>query len=127
MILGLGTDMAEIARVAKVYKRTGQDFVDRILTESEQQKIPTNPDLIPAYLAKRFAVKEAAAKALGTGIADGVSFHDFKTLHDAAGAPSLEVSGRAKEIAEQKKIRRWHISLSDEKAYALATVIAEGD
>ena len=127
MIVGLGTDIADIARVTKVYNSTGQGFVDRILTESEKEKLPTNSKLIPAYLAKRFAMKEAAAKALGTGIADGVSFQDFKTVHDAAGAPTLELSGRAKELAQQKNITHWHVSLSDEKSYAVATVIAESN
>ena len=125
MILGLGTDIAEIARVAEVYDSTGEGFIDRILTASEKAEIPKNPDLIPAYLAKRFAVKEAAAKALGTGVSSGVSFLDFTTEHDSLGAPSLVVSGKALEIAEQKQIKRWHVSISDEKSYAVATVIAE--
>lgn len=125
MIVGLGTDIADISRIAQVYGRTGQDFVDRILTDAEKQTIPQNPDRLYAFLAKRFAVKEAAAKALGTGIGNGVSFHDFETIHDSSGAPSLLVSGHAKQIAESKNIQRWHVSLSDEKSYAVATVIAE--
>ena len=125
MIFGLGTDIAEIVRVAEVYESTGDGFVDRILTEEEKQKIPKNPALIPAYLAKRFAVKEAAAKALGTGINKGVSFLDFTTTHNELGAPSLLVTGKAAEIAASEGIHTWHVSISDEKHYALATVIAE--
>jgi holo-[acyl-carrier protein] synthase len=125
MIFGLGTDIAEIVRVAEVYESTGDGFVDRILTEEEKHKIPKNPALIPAYLAKRFAVKEAAAKALGTGINKGVSFLDFTTTHNELGAPSLLVTGKAAEIAASEGIHTWHVSISDEKHYALATVIAE--
>ena len=127
MIIGLGTDIADIARVADVYDSTGDGFVDRILTETEKTKIPRNPKLIPAYLAKRFAVKEAAAKALGTGITGGVSFLDFTTIHNEVGAPTLVVTGKAAELAQQKNITSWHVSISDEAAYAVATVIAEGD
>ena len=127
MIVGLGTDIVEISRISKVYERNGEDFIDRILTDTEKERIPKNPDLLPAFLAKRFAVKEAAAKALGTGIGNGVSFHDFYTIYDPYGAPSLVVTGRAKETAEVKGITRWHVSLSDEKSYAVATVIAEAD
>ncbi|MEL0036014.1 MAG: holo-ACP synthase [Gammaproteobacteria bacterium] len=125
MIFGLGTDIAEIVRVAEVYESTGDGFVDRILTEEEKQKIPKNPALIPAYLAKRFAVKEAAAKALGTGINKGVSFLDFTTTHNELGAPSLVVTGKAAEIAASEGIHTWHVSISDEKHYAVATVITE--
>ena len=125
MIFGLGTDIAEIVRVAEVYESTGDGFVDRILTEEEKQKIPKNPALIPAYLAKRFAVKEAAAKALGTGINKGVSFLDFTTTHNELGAPSLLVTGKAAEIAASEGIHTWHVSISDEKHYAVATVITE--
>jgi len=125
MIVGLGTDIAEIARVADVYESMSDDFINRILTDSEKQRIPKNSDLVPAYLAKRFAVKEAAAKALGTGFREGVSFLDFSTTHDDLGAPSLIVTDKAAEIAAQKGIVQWHVSISDEKHYAIATVIAE--
>ena len=125
MIFGLGTDIAEIERVADAYESIGDGFVDRILTANEKLKIPKNPKLIPAYLAKRFAVKEAAAKALGTGITQGVSFLDFTTDHTESGAPVLVVTGMAAEIAQRKGISSWHVSISDEKYYAVATVIAE--
>ena len=127
MIVGLGTDIVEISRISKVYDRTGKDFVDRILTDSEKDRIPNNPDMIPPFLAKRFAVKEAAAKALGTGIGNGVSFHNFETKYDDLGAPALVVTGKAKELADHKHIKHWHLSLSDETSYAVATVIAESD
>jgi holo-[acyl-carrier protein] synthase len=125
MILGLGTDIVEIARVAHVYDSTGQGFVERILTDTELARMPENQKRIPAYLAKRFAVKEAAAKALGTGIAQGVSFKDFSVEHTDLGAPKLIVTGAGKEHADKMGVKSWHVSISDEAHYVVATVIAE--
>ena len=125
MITGLGTDIVEISRVLQVYENTGEAFIERILTAGEQADIPKNPDRLPAYLAKRFAVKEAAAKALGTGIAEGVSFLDFEVQHTDLGAPILNVSGKAREIAEIRGVSNWHVSISDEQYYVVATVILE--
>lgn len=125
MILGLGTDIAEIQRVKRVYESKGEGFIDRILTSQEKESMPNKEEKIPSYLAKRFVVKEAAAKALGTGIGNGVSFHDFTLEHTELGAPILLISGSASEIASEKGITQWHVSLSDEVNYAVATVIAE--
>lgn len=125
MILGLGTDIAEISRMAEVYESTGDGLLERILTESELADLPKNPERQAAFLAKRFAAKEAAAKALGTGIAAGVSFQDFCVAHDEQGAPVLKVTGQAATVANSRGIRHWHISISDEQHYAIATVIAE--
>ena len=124
MIIGIGTDLVQINRVENVYNRQGERFSERILTLVEQQLLKNNRHPVK-FLAKRYAAKEAAAKALGTGIADGVSFQDFFIDHDNLGAPILRVTGRAAELAEQKKIRGWHISITDEKDYAMAMVIAE--
>ena len=125
MIAGLGTDIVEIARVTQVYDSTGEAFIERILTAKEQADRPKNHDRLPAFLAKRFAVKEAASKALGTGIAEGVSFHDFEVEHTELGAPRLVVSGKAQEIATGRGVNNWHVSISDEKHYVVATVIME--
>ncbi|MBF9001627.1 MULTISPECIES: holo-ACP synthase [Vibrio] len=124
MIIGLGTDISEIARIEKALDRTGASFARRILTESEIEAFSQHKQ--PArFLAKRFATKEAAAKALGTGIAQGVSFQDFTVTHDELGKPLLSVSGMALTLAKQKGIRSFHLSISDERNYAVATVIAE--
>jgi len=125
MIAGLGTDIVEISRVSKVYDSTGEAFLKRILTAFELTELPANPDRQPAFLAKRFAVKEAAAKALGTGISEGVSFLDFEVQHTALGAPILVVTGKAHEIAEERDVNKWHLSISDEQDYVVATVIME--
>ena len=123
-ILGLGTDIAEIERIETALDRTGEAFAKRILCP---QEIVTFSGLKQKgrYLAKRFAAKEAAAKALGTGIAKGVTFHDFCILNDELGKPMLVLSGKAKELASFKGIHSTHISISDERHYAVATVIFE--
>ncbi|HIF9502614.1 TPA: holo-ACP synthase [Photobacterium damselae] len=123
-IVGLGTDIAEIERVAKVWQRQGLAFAERILTASElielsQTKRPER------FLAKRFAVKEAAAKALGTGIAAGVSFQDFEVGHDELGKPLLNLTGQAQKFARQRLVNHVHLTIADERHYAVATVILE--
>lgn len=124
MIIGLGTDIAEIERIEKVLGRSGDALAKRLLTPQELTAFAEHKQ--PArFLAKRFAAKEAAVKALGTGIAQGVSFQHFTITHDELGKPLLQVSGVAKEIANRRGICHWHLSISDEKHYAMATVIAE--
>ncbi|MCG7585623.1 holo-ACP synthase [Photobacterium sp. OFAV2-7] len=123
-ILGLGTDIADIERVEKVLARSGDAFAERVLSPSEQA-IFHSLKLKGRYLAKRFAVKEAASKALGTGIACGVSFHDFTVSNDERGKPILTLSGKAAELAEAMGATHVHLTIADEKKYAVATVILE--
>jgi holo-[acyl-carrier protein] synthase len=123
-IVGLGTDIADIERVEKVFTRSGDAFAERILAPSELG-IYHDLKLKARYLAKRFAVKEAAAKALGTGIACGVSFQDFTVSNDERGKPLLALSGKAAELAESMGVKHVHLTLADEKQYAVATVILE--
>ncbi len=123
-ILGLGTDIVEVARIEKVYDRLGDAFAQRILTPSEMTHFKTLR-FKARYLAKRFSVKEAASKALGTGIAKGVSFHDFTVVNDEYGKPSLLLSGQAAHFANALGVVQTHVSLSDEKCYAVAMVIFE--
>ncbi|MBM7037897.1 holo-ACP synthase [Vibrio ulleungensis] len=123
-ILGLGTDIAEIERVQKALARTGDPFARRILTEQEWQTFCQTKQQAK-YLAKRFAAKEAASKALGTGIAKGVSFQDFDTSNDEYGKPLLALSGEAQKRAASMGVNHVHLSISDERHYAVATVILE--
>ncbi|MGB1321867.1 MAG: holo-ACP synthase [Vibrio gallaecicus] len=123
-VVGLGTDIAEIARVEKALARSGEGFAKRILAESEFvafQKIKQQG----RYLAKRFAAKEAASKALGTGIAMGVTFHDFVVSNDEHGKPLLTLRNKALQIAQASKVNSIHITISDERHYAVATVLLE--
>ena len=123
-IIGLGTDIAEIERVEKALARSGDAFAKRILTEQELEKFSSVKQQ-GRFLAKRFAVKEAASKALGTGIAQGVTFQDFTISNDELGAPILKLSNKALELAEKKNVTSVHLSISDERHYAVATVILE--
>lgn len=123
-ILGLGTDIADIERVEKVFARSGDAFAERVLSPSELA-IFHSLKLKGRYLAKRFAVKEAASKALGTGIACGVTFHDFTVSNDERGKPILTLSGKAAELAEAMGAKHVHLTIADEKKYAVATVILE--
>ena len=123
-IVGLGTDIVEIERITAHVARSGDKLAKRVLTEAEfdiyqQHSQPSR------YLAKRFAAKEAAAKALGTGIGRGISFQHFEVRNDAQGKPELFLSGRAAELAAELGVTALWLSISDEQAYACATVILE--
>ncbi|HCE4630314.1 TPA: holo-ACP synthase [Vibrio parahaemolyticus] len=123
-ILGLGTDIAEIERIEKALGRSGELFARRILSEDEMAKFSQLKQQ-GRYLAKRFAAKEAASKALGTGIAQGVTFHDFTVSNDELGKPILMLSGVAQKMAQTMGVNHVHLSISDERHYAVATVILE--
>lgn len=123
-IVGLGTDIADIERIEKSLQRSGQAFAERILTPAELALFHGLKQQ-GRYLAKRFSAKEAASKALGTGIACGVSFQDFTIENDELGKPILTFSGQAQQLALSKGVRHIHLSISDEKRYAIATVILE--
>jgi holo-[acyl-carrier protein] synthase len=122
-IVGLGTDIIEIARIEQSLARSPR-LVQRVLTETEQQILAAHGQ--PSrYFAKRFAAKEAAAKALGTGIGRGISFQHFSVSNDPSGRPQLELTGPAKALADSMQVRSVWLSISDEQAYACATVILE--
>lgn len=120
-ILGLGTDIVEIARVEKAFSVR---FAQRVLTEHELS-IMQNSNEPARYLAKRWSAKEAAAKALGTGIGRGISFQHFEVTNNELGAPLLQLTGPALVLAEQKGVTSFNISISDEVNYAVATVILD--
>lgn len=123
-IIGLGTDIVEITRIEETVSRQPR-FVQRILTHAEQAQYEHHAEPV-RYLAKRFAAKEAAAKALQTGIGRGVSWQHMHVDNDENGAPYLTFSQGALSVFEEKKARSCYLSISDEKHYAVATVIIEG-
>ncbi|WP_432696482.1 holo-ACP synthase [Marinobacterium sp. YM272] len=124
MIIGLGTDLCEIERIEAALARRAT-LARRILTAAELDLFQVASD--PArFLAKRFAAKEAAVKALGTGIGRGVSWHHLCIEKTEAGRPLLRLSGTAAEIARDLGIQHWHLSYSDERHYVVAMVVAEG-
>ena len=122
-IVGLGTDIVEISRIEQSLQRSPR-LVQRVLTETEQAIYQQHTQ--PArYFAKRFAAKEAAAKALGTGIGRGISFQHFEVSNDAQGRPQLLLLAQAATLAATLGVQRCWLSITDEQAYASATVIFE--
>ncbi len=126
MIYGIGTDLIEIGRVEKVLKRFGERFAQRILCEPELKRFRAHRKPV-AYLAKRFAAKEAFTKALGTGIHAPANWHGVWVVNLKSGKPVLEFSPELKLLLEKRKISGAHLSLTDERDMAAATVILECD
>jgi holo-[acyl-carrier protein] synthase len=121
MTIAIGTDIVEIQRIANVFERQGDKFVQRILTESEIAEYQARGNSV-AFLAKRFAAKEAIAKALGTGIGRGISFQHMIVSNNSEGVPQVELQANAAERLKQLGGSKVLLSLSDEKNYALAFV-----
>ena len=124
-VVGIGTDLVAISRLGRIVARHGERFAARILAPPEYQ-IWQDHAAPTAYLARRWAAKEAAAKALGTGIGASVGLQDLCVTNAAGGAPHLAVSGRAADTARLLGVAEWHISISDDGDFALAFVIAAG-
>ncbi|PPI86670.1 holo-ACP synthase [Candidatus Pantoea edessiphila] len=123
-ILGIGTDIVEIERIIKIINRFGNCLANRILTKLESKQYQLNKQ--PArFLAKRLAAKEAAAKALGTGIRDGLAFNQFEVFNDSLGKPKLIFFQNVNKLANRLGVKNIHIALTDERYYACATVIIE--
>ncbi len=123
-VVGLGTDIVDISRLEKALEKQPTQLAKRILTVLEFESFE-NARFPARFLAKRFAAKEAAVKALGTGIAQGGSFQDIEISHDALGKPLLTLSGKALDVAESMGVKQVLLSLSDEKKYAVATVLMD--
>ena len=126
MIKGIGTDLVNVARIERVLARHPKSFSQRVLHPNELEIFDNHYDPC-AYLAKRFAAKEAVSKALGTGIAKGVSFCEIEISNDAFGRPQIELHENTKAIAESMGVQNYFLSLSDEKEYAIAYVVLEGE
>lgn len=124
MIIGIGIDMVEVARVEKVYSDRGRRFVSHVLHDAELPAFEESK-FKARMLAKRFAVKEAATKALGTGQAQDVLLRHFYVLHNENGKPELYADDEAKRICDSLGINAMHVSISDENEYAIAQVILE--
>lgn len=124
MIYGVGTDVVEIGRIEKALERFGERFARRILCEPEFVRFQ-NHRVPAAYLAKRFAAKEAFTKALGTGINAPANWHGVWVRNLPSGKPVLEFSEPLAQLLQQRRISHSHLSLTDERGVALATVILE--
>src|ERR1700683_4293265 len=128
MILGLGSDICDIRRIEKSIERYGDRFLERIFTETERAKAMRRSEKIQAAtFAKRFAAKEAASKALGTGFRKGVFFSDLGVVNLPSGQPTLEMTGGAAErlaaITPRGMRAAVALTMTDEYPYAYAQVI----
>ncbi len=126
MIVGVGTDLVQIARLREALTRHGERVLRRLFSEGERGEMAERP-LTAASIASRFAAKEAAFKALGTGWGQGVGWHEVQVRGGGREAPRLVLTGRAREIAEKQGIGHLHVSLSHDGEYALAFVVAVGE
>lgn len=124
MIFGVGTDLTLISRVDRLWVRYGEHFVDKILMPEELAEFDPSRRA-GTFLAKRFAVKEAFVKALGTGFRDGVTHHDVGYVQDARSRPSLVYSPAMRQRLAALGIVNGQVSLSDEDGRVLAFVVLE--
>ena len=125
MIIGIGVDIAKVSRFEKVLGRHGERFLQRVLHPNEQLRYQDHSQPL-AFFAKRFAAKEALAKALGTGIAKGVNFNEIEVRQDESGRPFLVLHESTLAVADRLGVKSLFLSLSDEQDYAVANVVLEG-
>ena len=124
MIVGVGVDAVEIARIGRALQRHPR-FRHRVFTKAEQAAAERRGVGAVAYFAKRWAAKEATSKALGVGFS-GFSYTEIEVVNLPSGAPTVRVSGELAGWASQLGAIRWHVSLSDTADLAFATVVIEG-
>lgn len=128
MILGIGTDLANIERIERTLERFGDRFRNRVFTEREQARAERMPEPAAVY-AKRWAAKEACSKALGTGLRMGIAWKDMSVRNLPTGQPVMEVTGWARERLEEMTPEGYgaiiHVTLTDDKPWAQAMVVIE--
>jgi len=128
MILGIGTDLANIDRIANTLERFGDRFRTRVFTETEQRKAERRRDTAGTY-AKRWAAKEACSKALGTGLRMGIAWKDMSVRNLRSGQPVMELTGwaaeRLKAMTPAGHVATVHVSLTDDHPWAQAFVVIE--
>ena len=126
MILGIGSDITDVRRVAKVIERHGDRFLHRIFTETERARADRRKNRVETY-AKRFAAKEACSKALGTGIRGGVWWRDMGVVNRPSGQPTMKLTGgalrRLQALTPSGHEVRIDLTISDEGPMAIAYVI----
>jgi holo-[acyl-carrier protein] synthase len=129
VIIGIGSDLSDIRRIQKSLDRFGERFTNRVFTETERKRSDAKPDAAASY-AKRFAAKEACAKALGTGVPRrGVHWADMGVVNQRSGKPTMALTGgaaeRLKTLTPEGMEPVIHVSLTDDHPYAQAFVIIE--
>ena len=128
VILGIGTDLANIERIERTLARFGDRFKARVFTEVERRKSERRPDTAATY-AKRWAAKEACSKALGTGLRMGIAWRDMSVSNLRSGQPVMHVTGWAEERLRSMTPKgyeaRIHVTLTDDRPWAQAVVVIE--
>lgn len=124
-LIGHGIDIVEVSRIAAMRAEHGDRFLERCFTAGEREYAEPNRRR-DEHLAARFAAKEAVLKALGTGLADGISWTEIEVTRDGRGRPGLRLTGQAGLVAREKGVDQWSISISHTEHYAAASVIAIG-
>jgi holo-[acyl-carrier protein] synthase len=124
MIHGIGTDIVEVSRIEDSLARFGAAFAQRVLTEQEWLGF-TQSKTQARFLAKRFAAKEAFSKALGTGLRSPATLQNIGVAHDGLGKPVFQLAPELQSLLDQRGISNTHLSISDEKALAVAFVVLE--
>jgi holo-[acyl-carrier protein] synthase len=131
VILGLGNDLCDIRRIEQTLQRFGDRFIDRVFTDVERAKAEAAPATRAARYAKRFAAKEACAKALGTGFRDGIFFKEIGVANLPNGQPVLTLTGaaaaRLRDITPPGMVAHLHLTMSDEPPLAQAVVIISAE
>jgi holo-[acyl-carrier protein] synthase len=122
VIIAIGIDLIEVGRVRQILERTPR-FITKVFTEQERAYCESKGARAAASFAARFAAKEAALKALGTGWSGGITWHDVEVVTSESGAPSLILTGKAKEIFDSMNANAIHVSLSHTNEYAIAQVL----
>ena len=125
-IHGIGTDIVSIARISAALGRHEERFAKKVLAEAELARYDTlSSTAQPAYVAKRFAAKEAFFKALGEPPSEANTWHQLAVVNDAAGRPHLQCAPLLAQLLRDKKIMATHVTLSDEREHAVAFVTLE--
>ena len=128
MIIGIGTDLANIERIEGTLNRFGDRFRNRVFTETEQRKAERRADTAGTY-AKRWAAKEACSKALGTGLRMGIAWKDMSVRNLRTGQPVMELTGwaaeRLKALTPPGHVATVHVSLTDDHPWAQAFVVID--
>ncbi len=124
LIIGMGVDLAEVERIQKAIERHGEPFLRRVYTAAEREYCEKFKNKYERY-AGRFAAKEAAMKALGTGWRRGVRWVDFEVVREKGGRPTIRLDGEARKIAVELGVNRIALSITHTEAQALAQVIFE--
>ncbi len=125
MIKGIGTDLVRTSRIANSLERFGERFAEKILASGEMTDFKSSNDKVK-FLSKRFAAKEAVAKALGTGMGAGVHFKLIEVTHKPSGSPAVVLLGAAQERASKLGVTHVYLSVTDEEGLAQAFSVIEG-